>query len=121
MCNTAPLLKIDFQAIEWHKRSDRRQQPDIPEQLKKVKGRDTLKTLRGSRMSGMKVPNSRSGISQVGYRLPGPISIGPTFPVHQILHTLSLIVGISDVLHFVFLFAILHNIGGARSSYMLSQ
>ena len=51
MCNTAPLLRINFQAIKQRKRSDRRRHPDIAEQLKEIEGRDPAQTMR-SRVKG---------------------------------------------------------------------
>ena len=87
MYNTAPLLRIDFQAIKRRERSDRGRRPDIAEQLKKVKRGNAVQTTRGGRMSGMEVPNSIGGVSQVGDGFPCAIGIGPTFPVHQILQT----------------------------------
>ena len=87
MCNTAPLLRIDFQAIKRRERSDRRRQPDIPEQLEEVERSDATQTTRGGRMGGMEVPDSVSGVSQVGNGLPGAIQIGPPFPMYQILQT----------------------------------
>ena len=63
MCNTAPLLRIDFQAIKWRKRSDRRRRPNIAEELKEIKRRNTAKAAWGGRMRGVKVPDSSRGVS----------------------------------------------------------
>ena len=92
MCNTAPLLRIDFQAIKRCERSDRRRRPDIAEQLKESKRRNAAKATRGGRMSGVEVPDSASGVPQVGNGLPCAIRVGPTFPMYQILQMLAFVV-----------------------------
>ena len=63
MCNTAPLLRIDFQAIKWRERSDRRRRPDVVEELEEVERGNAAEATRGGRMSGMEVPDSASGVS----------------------------------------------------------
>ena len=85
MCNTAPLLRIDFQAIERHERSDRRQRPDIAEHLKEIERQNAAQMTRGGGKSGMEVANSISGVPQVGNRLPCVVRIRPTLPVHEVL------------------------------------
>ena len=120
MCNTAPLLRINFQAIKQHKQSDRRRQPNIAKELKEVKRRNTPKVMWGRWVRGMEVPNSVGSISQVGNQLPGPISFRPTFPVNKILQAPVFVVQIHNELHFIFLFAVLCNIGGARGSHRLT-
>ena len=91
MCNTAPLLKIDFQAIKRRERSDRRRRPDIAEQLQESERRDAVLASRSGRVGGMEVANSVSGVPQVGNGLPCAIRVGPTFPMHQILQMLPFV------------------------------
>ena len=92
MCNTAPLLRINFQAIKWHEQSDRRRQPDIVKELKKVKRGNSPKVTRGRRMGGVEIPDSVSSVIQVRHGFPGPISFRPTLPMNEILQVLALVV-----------------------------
>ena len=121
MCNTAPLLRIDFQAIKGRERSDRRRRPDIAEQLKKVKRGDAPQVTRGGGMSSVEITDSVGGVSQVGNGLPRAIRIGPTFPMYQVLQTPSFIARVHNAFHFVFLIAILRDVGGARGSHRLTR
>ena len=121
MCNTAPLLRIDFQAIKRRKRSDRRRQPDIAEKLEEVKRGNATQTPRGSRMGDVEVANSVGGVPQVGNRLPHAIQVRPTFPMHQILQPLSFVAGVHDAFDLVFLITILCDIGGAGCSHRLTR
>ena len=74
----------------------------------------------GQRVGGVEVLNSSGGISQVGNWFPGPISFRPTFPVNEILQALAFVVQVNNPFDFIFLFAILHNIGGAWGSHRLT-
>ena len=91
MYNTAPLLRIDFQVIKRRERSDRRQRPNIAEKLQEVERGNAAKTAQGGRMRGVEVTNSSRSVSQVGNRLPGAISVGPSLPVNEILQALAFV------------------------------
>ena len=72
-------------------------------------------------MRGVEIPFCIGSVSQVGYGFPGPISFRPTFPVHQILQALPLVARVNNGFHFVFLFTVLCNVGGARGSHRLPR
>ena len=72
-------------------------------------------------MCGMEVANSVSGVSQVGNGFPCAVGVRPTFPMHQILQPFSFVAGVHKELDFVFLFAILRDVGGARGSHRLTR
>ena len=72
-------------------------------------------------MRGVEVLNSISSISQVGNWLPGLISFRPTFPVVKVLQAPALVVQVNNELHFIFLFAILCNIGRVWGCHRLTQ
>ena len=121
MCNTAPLLRIDFQAIKRRERSDRRRRPDIAKQLKEIKWRNAAQATRGCRVSSVEIPNRVSGVSQVGNGFPCAICVGPTLPMHQVFQTLAPVARVHNALHFVFLFANLRDVGGTGSSHRLAR
>ena len=72
-------------------------------------------------MSSVELTDSIRGVVQVRCRFPGPISFRPTLPVHEILHSLALVAQVNNVLHLVFLFAILHHVGRTWGSHRLAQ
>ena len=72
-------------------------------------------------MGDMEVPNCGSSISQVGNWFPCAVGVGPTFPMYQILQTLAFVPRIHDTFYFVFLFAILRNVGGPGGSHRLTR
>ena len=62
MCNTAPLLRIDFQVIKRRKQSDRRRQSNIVEELEEIERRNATETMRSGRMGSVEIPNRISSI-----------------------------------------------------------
>ena len=71
-------------------------------------------------MRGVEVVDSICSIAQVGKRLPGLISFRPTLPMNKILQLVFLVLGVNNVVDFIFLFAILCNIGGTWGSHRLT-
>ena len=69
----------------------------------------------------MEIPDRAGSVSQVGNGFPCPVGIRPTFPVHQILQTFPFVARVCDALDFIFLFAVLRDVGGARGSHRLAR
>ena len=69
----------------------------------------------------MELTDGIRSVVQVRSRLPSLISFGPSLPMNEVLHSLALVARVNDVLHLVFLFAILHDIGGTWGSHRLTR
>ena len=91
MCNTAPLLRIDFQVIKQRERSDRRRRPDIVKKLQEVEGGNAVKAVQSGWVHSVESSNHISYIGQVAQQLPSAVRVRPTLPVDEILQVLAFI------------------------------
>ena len=72
-------------------------------------------------MHSMEILDRISSIAQIGHGFPRAVGIGPTFPMHQVLQTAPCVARVNDAFDFVFLFAILCDVGGTGGSHRLTR